>query len=212
LHGGVEDDDLGTQLLMHCRDAFAGVTAIAKLSTGDLLALLVNRGDDSPWAGWWGKDLADDRPKGPASRLARMLKPFGVKPKEIWLNGEKTRGYEQAAFEVAWARYCPPTAPPQPLPDTQDGRTVDARSEAIPDDHAGKPETGSEQGPTVLPFSKTIGGERSTVVIEGEGVQATSDRAMCQQRAVKLCMSVFTASGGTRPTEEPSVDPMEGAR
>ena len=212
LHGGVEDDDLGTQLLMHCRDAFAGVTAIAKLSTGDLLAHLVNRGDDSPWAGWWGKDLADDRPKGPASRLARMLKPFAVKPKEIWLDGQKTRGYERAAFEVAWARYCPPTVAQEAPPDTQDGRTVDRRSEAIPDDQARKPETDREQDSTVLPFSQTIKGEPTRLCPRATTLGRPPNDPCAQQRAVELCMSVFTASDGTRPTEEPSVDPMDGAR
>jgi len=46
--------------------------------------------------------------------LARTLKPFGVKPKKVRINGETKQGYELADFAEAFARYLP--APNQPSP------------------------------------------------------------------------------------------------
>ena len=41
-------------------------------------------------------------PKGelrsPSSRLARLLKPFGVKPRQLWINEANTRGYDAEGF------------------------------------------------------------------------------------------------------------------
>ena len=40
-------------------------------------------------------------------QLAGLLAPFGVKPKQLWINGEKTRGYELKDFRDTFARYLP---------------------------------------------------------------------------------------------------------
>jgi hypothetical protein len=39
------------------------------------------------------------------NQLARLLKPLGIAPVQIRVEGEKTRGYERAQFEEAFARY-----------------------------------------------------------------------------------------------------------
>jgi len=144
LHGVTEDADLGVTLLTHCRDAFEQSEAVedGKLATGALLAHLVNRGDDSPWARWWADDLTAGRSKGPASRLANLVKPFGITPGELWVQG-KTRGYKLADFEPAWERYCPrpPTNVPPPPTDPLNGRTVDRRSETLFEGSPRKPKT-----------------------------------------------------------------------
>jgi hypothetical protein len=49
------------------------------------------------------------RTKGPASRLARELKPFGIVPKV--LPGGAARGYEAVMFTDAWVRYLSPNGP-----------------------------------------------------------------------------------------------------
>jgi hypothetical protein len=130
LHAGVVDQDVGVLLLTHLRELFEEHDADA-LSTEEVLAALVNRGDDSPWPRWWGEDVERQQTKGPASQLARKLKPYGIKPEQLWLNGGKTRGYRRSDFEDSWGRYLPPlTSTTTHLPQ-QDGRTVDLRSEAV---------------------------------------------------------------------------------
>jgi hypothetical protein len=43
--------------------------------------------------------------------MARLLRPFGIRPRPIWpaakrRKGRSRRGYYRAQFESAWARYC----------------------------------------------------------------------------------------------------------
>jgi putative DNA primase/helicase len=119
--------------LLHIREAFGDQE---RTSTDDLLRALVAR-DDGPWAKWWAKDVDDDRTKAPGARLARLLKDFDVAPKQIWLEGRKTRGYERADFEDAWSTYAESPDPPEK--DGRNGR--DGRPEVD--------EGASDQGPTV---------------------------------------------------------------
>ena len=80
--GAVEDQDITILLLEHCWDAFdvLDVTRGDRIATEELLHALVGRGDDSPWASWWGNDVDADRLRGPGQRLARLLKPFDIRP------------------------------------------------------------------------------------------------------------------------------------
>jgi len=156
LHCGVEEVDLGTRLLMDCRDAFDALAVDERLPTGDLLGHLIDRGDDSPWAAWWAKDLADNRPKGPASKLARMLKVFGPTSEQMWVDGKNERGYKRSDFEPAWARYAAPAeAAKQGLAvpsNPQNARTLGRRSEAISGEKPGHPKMGLDQDSSVLAF------------------------------------------------------------
>ena len=43
-------------------------------------------------------------------RLARILKRFGVKPKQLRIDGKKERGYERGDLEPVWERYTPTRA------------------------------------------------------------------------------------------------------
>jgi hypothetical protein len=107
LSGESDADDVSVLLLAHCRDAFAGQD---RISTDALLHALVDRGDDSPWARWWGDDVEAGRTKGRASRLARYLKSYRIEPVQLRI-GEKTRGYYASKFADAWARYLTPALP-----------------------------------------------------------------------------------------------------
>jgi putative DNA primase/helicase len=103
-----EDKELseGALLLAHIRAALDGHDQI---TTKDLLEYLVKQ-DDAQWAIWWGKALTEGNTRGPAARLAKLLKPYGIRSKDIWLEEEKksTKGFEPSQFEDAWARYLPP--------------------------------------------------------------------------------------------------------
>jgi Protein of unknown function (DUF3631) len=146
-HDPAADPGTGVLLLTHVREAFADAD---ELATTALLRALVDR-DDGPWGGWWGNDVEANRTKGPASRLAKLLKPYGVKPEQLWTGEGKVRGYRRAAFVDAWTRYLPPTV-------LQDGRPVGRRSEALFDADPEIPNMAPDQATTGLPFSNTVGG------------------------------------------------------
>jgi hypothetical protein len=127
LSGAEEDDDLAIVLLRCCHDAFAAEAADA-VPTARLLALLVARDDGTPFAGWWGKDVDDAKLKGPAARLARLLKPHGITPRQVWHRGANTRGYERASFESVWERY---DIAPSGVDPKNHARTLETSSAAV---------------------------------------------------------------------------------
>lgn len=150
LHADVADQDVGMLLLAHLRQLFEESDTDA-LSTDMVLAALVNRGDDSPWARWWGADVEHGQTKGPGSQLARKLKPYGIKPEQLWLDGKKIRGYRRSDFDDAWGRYLPSKLSTTVQPPEKDGRTVDRRSEGISGQYQFEAKSASEQDSTVLP-------------------------------------------------------------
>jgi hypothetical protein len=91
-------ESLGVQLLRDCRTAF-NESGEDRLATGKLLVQL-RTPEDAPWRALQGEPLD-------ASRLASMLKPYGIRPKKIREGEDTYRGYCRAWFEDAWARYLP---------------------------------------------------------------------------------------------------------
>ncbi len=103
-----EDDSLGVKLLRAIRTIFATSNA-DKMPTKEILDALIAAEDDGPWATWWERDLADSNTRGPAAKLARLLKPHGIRTRSIRLNdGSTPKGYHVKDFEEPWERYCPP--------------------------------------------------------------------------------------------------------
>jgi hypothetical protein len=108
------DEDAGVILLTDIRAAFdaLGVDRIASATLVEALLAL----EDSLWHDWRG--LKDDRParKLNQSELARLLRPFDIRPRTIRHADSKTsRGYLRDQFEAAWAAYCPAAdTPTQP--------------------------------------------------------------------------------------------------
>jgi hypothetical protein len=97
-----DEESVGTLLLGHIRDAFGDRD---RVTTAELLEELVQR-EDAPWPAWWAADVEAGRTKGPGSRLAKILKPYGIKPKV--LAGGAARGYERDMFADPWSRYVSP--------------------------------------------------------------------------------------------------------
>jgi hypothetical protein len=87
----------GVELLGHIREGFG---AEDKLSTETLLHRLCSR-DESPWNDLFGKPLND---RG----LAKRLKPYGVKSRDVRLGDKAKKGYVAADFQDAWDRYLGP--------------------------------------------------------------------------------------------------------
>jgi Protein of unknown function (DUF3631) len=71
--------------------------------------------EDGPWAPWWGHDVEAGHYRAPAARLSRLLRPFGIEPKQLWLDGKNQRGYEAVTFKDAWERYLAPLPPARTL-------------------------------------------------------------------------------------------------
>jgi hypothetical protein len=51
----------------------------------------------------WGKDLENKNTRSPASRLARTLRPFEIKSKNVRVGDKMAKGYERSDFEDTWA-------------------------------------------------------------------------------------------------------------
>jgi putative DNA primase/helicase len=96
------------QLLADIREVFDQKGAVRMFSP-QLVEALVEQ-EDRLWAEWRGGKAMT------TVQLARLLRPFGVRPKQVRIAGEKGRGYERADFEDAFSRYLPaePVHPVQP--------------------------------------------------------------------------------------------------
>lgn len=70
------------------------------------LAALLGEMEERPWSEWrQGKPIT-------APQLARLLRPFGVRPSnQRQADGTVVKGYQRDHFETAWNRYCPDENP-----------------------------------------------------------------------------------------------------
>jgi hypothetical protein len=93
-----DSESLGIRLLRDIRGVFEE-KEVDQLPTSELLEAL-QRMDEAPWGSLRGEPLG-------ARGLARMLKPYGIKPQKLREGDHTYRGYRRADFEDAWARYTP---------------------------------------------------------------------------------------------------------
>ena len=93
----VPDEDTGQQLLADTRDIFTQAL-VDRLPTRQLLERLQAR-EDSPW-----NEFNHGHPFS-AFRLSRLLRPYGVRPRDIRFDQGVQKGYLRADFEDAWERY-----------------------------------------------------------------------------------------------------------
>ena len=139
---GARDDELdqGVNLLADIRGVFEDDPARESLATYELLDKLLAI-DESPWREWWSDPRADDvKPSRAAPRkLARTLKPFGIRPADVWMPSDESRkGYRLDDFRDAWARYLPSTGeregrdPREPAQEA-DSRLADTNRESARD-------------------------------------------------------------------------------
>jgi|HubBroStandDraft_4_1064222.scaffolds.fasta_scaffold00049_4 hypothetical protein len=94
------DESLGVQLLADIRTIF-GDEATDKLASAALAARLAEV-EESPWGPRFGRNFE-------ARDLAKLLKPFEIRPHTIRLDDGKTtlKGYHRDDFRDAWARFIP---------------------------------------------------------------------------------------------------------
>lgn len=94
--GDTDADDLGTLLLADLRDIFGAADRMPSEAIVTQLVALPER----PWAEW-GKSHRPITQSG----LARLLRPFGVKPDVIRYGETTPRGYMREDLEPIWERY-----------------------------------------------------------------------------------------------------------
>jgi hypothetical protein len=94
-----DDTSLGIRLLADIRQVFGHVTELPTKIILDRLYEL----PESPWTDIRGKPL-DER------TLAKRLKPYRIKPKQIRVGTTTPRGYCRTDFEEQWRSYLPPLA------------------------------------------------------------------------------------------------------
>jgi Protein of unknown function (DUF3631) len=113
LTGAKADDDLDDSLSLKLLDDMRTVwnAGAAHMTTSSLLEKL-NALSESPWGEF-----------GMVSRkLARMLRPFGVKPRQVRIGALGAKGYVYHELEEAFSRYLPPWPV---LPETYDTTRMD---------------------------------------------------------------------------------------
>jgi Protein of unknown function (DUF3631) len=108
---GNRDDELdeGVNLLADIRTVSRDFPDREALATFELLDALLAL-DESPWRDWWSDPRSEDlKPSKAAPRkLARTLKPFGIRRTDIWTpSGATHKGYRLDDFHDAWVRYLP---------------------------------------------------------------------------------------------------------
>ena len=94
----VEGDTIKTQLLSDIRAAFGN---LEQITTKALVEMLI-ADQGKPWGafGKAGKPIT-------GHAVARLLKDFGIKPDDIWIEGASARGYRCGAFKDVWDLYLP---------------------------------------------------------------------------------------------------------
>lgn len=109
LGGAADDGDAaGPMLLSDLRDVFKQKEK-DRLSSAEIVAELVKM-EERPWPEWkQGKELS-------TMGLARILRPFGIRPKQMKDDSEKVRGYDRSDFADAFSRYLPPPKAVLPVP------------------------------------------------------------------------------------------------
>ena len=103
-----EDDSIKVILLNDIKEIF-GKEPVEKMFSEDLVSALINL-DDRPWSEWKrGKSLT-------TNSLARLLKPFKIRSKQIKIHGTNKNGYVYSSFKETFKRYIPPTLDPTSTP------------------------------------------------------------------------------------------------
>ena len=96
-NGTAADSTLGERLLADLRDVFGTADKIS----GEAILDELRKISEAPWGDYFGRPLN-------ARDLARLLKPYGVSPTDVNIDGKTKRGYRRDQLHEPWTRYLPP--------------------------------------------------------------------------------------------------------
>jgi hypothetical protein len=102
-----EEDVVQIRLLADIRHIFHR-EGISQMFSNELVRALVTLESDSPWAMWWESDVSYNRMGAPTTRLAQMLKGFGVSSRLMRDGDIVLRGYRLSDFRDVFEKYLPP--------------------------------------------------------------------------------------------------------
>jgi hypothetical protein len=94
---GRDDDTAGERLLADLYGIFQANESIDAMTTEHILTKL-HTIDEAPWGDWYGKPIT-------ARGIANLLRPFGIRSKNIVVGDTRPKGYSRADLEDVWARY-----------------------------------------------------------------------------------------------------------
>jgi hypothetical protein len=102
-----ERDEPEVRLLAAIRDIFSS-TGRKQLPTLEILRLLGSREEEEEWTNHWPRQWNAGNTRGPAAKMAAILRPFGISGGTIRLpDGSTPKGYRLNAFSDAFSRYLP---------------------------------------------------------------------------------------------------------
>ena len=93
-----DDQSLRTMLLEDIRSIFA-TKGVDRLSSAELVEALLEM-KDRPWPEFGRADKPITQ-----SKLAGLLKDFGIRPCNVWVGAKPLKGYGRGQFGDAFARY-----------------------------------------------------------------------------------------------------------
>jgi putative DNA primase/helicase len=106
---------IGVKLLADIK-AYFEVDEVPRVHSATLVDYLVEL-EDRPWADW--------RRGFTQNKLAKLLEPYGVRPRDVKVGGKTKKGYWREHLEDAFSRYLPSSQEPPsqsatPLPSSKD--------------------------------------------------------------------------------------------
>jgi hypothetical protein len=93
-----DDSSLGIRLLSDLRGIFEGKDAVH----GETILDELRKIDEAPWADLYGRPVT-------ARDVAKILKRYGVRSKDVKIAGEVRKGYRREDLHAPWSAYLPAT-------------------------------------------------------------------------------------------------------
>lgn len=119
--GEKSDDSASVLLLEDMKAIFDGREAA---HSKDVVEALLER-EDRPWQEW-----RKSKPITPR-QVARLLEPYEIRPKQVWVDGANRQGYRREDFAEAFSRYLTPRSPR-----TQAAQQVTRKNETLGNEHS----------------------------------------------------------------------------
>jgi hypothetical protein len=132
---------------------------VDRLASNEITVYLATQ-ESRPWPEW-GRQQKPITPR----QLSSLLKPLGIAPKPLWIDGKTVQGYELGFFTDAFARYPSPQIPDSQTQDTQEpSHSTDFGEFSIP---KADPILGDEKTAETRAQPESLG----TLGIETQGIE-----------------------------------------